>query len=257
MWIALFPNWKSYRYVFLKEEGRTILSFLLEHNFYLECQKIPKGQRNFILTFLENPEKRLFLKLFRPGTLKRNRPKAYLKAYSILQKISAPLLSPYFVFWKNPLLCLLLKESFYGGMIFPYLEKGFLFESSFIQSLESGQNLLKKLLSFLYQLHERGVYLRDTKFTNFYYTKEEGFKIFDLEGISFLSSPLSTFHRLKDLAPLAMSLEWIGIPDVRESLWRIYKNFYPRLTVKDYLLYQRLIEEKKKRRERKLRKAKK
>ena len=242
MWTALFPNWKDFKVYFFDIEAKATLDRLLHEPFFLKCEKIPKRHRNFLLTFASSTEPDLFIKLFIPRPFRRNRVKSYLKNLFELKKRDVPLLEPLFLFWKNPLLALLKDEPFYGGIVFPYLKEGFL-------TFESAKILLPSLVKFLFSLHEKGVYLRDTKFYNFYYTNKTGFKVFDLDGVKLYRKPLPKKMRLKELATLTMTLEWEGFSLARELIWNEYAKLYSILTKEDFIKFERLIALRKKRRE--------
>jgi len=242
MWTALFPKWKNFRVYFFSKEAKATLDRLLHEPFLLKCEKISKKHRNFLLTFFSSTEPDLFLKLFLPYPFKRNRVKSYLKNLLELKKRDVPMLEPLFLFWKNPWLASLLDELFYGGIAFPYLKEGFL-------TFESAKMLLTSLVKFLFSLHEKGVYLRDTKFNNFYYTNKTGFKVFDLDGVKLYSNPLPKRMRLKELATLAMTLEWEGLTHARELIWNEYAKFYPAFTKKDVIFFEKIITLRRKKRE--------
>jgi len=242
MWTALFPKWKNFRVYFFSKEAKATLDRLLHEPFLLKCEKISKKHRNFLLTFFSSTEPDLFLKLFLPYPFKRNRVKSYLKNLLELKKRDVPLLEPLFLFWKNHWLASLLDELFYGGIAFPYLKEGFL-------TFESAKMLLTSLIKFLFSLHEKGVYLRDTKFYNFYYTNKTGFKVFDLEGVKLYSNPLPKKMRLKELATLAMTLEWEGLTHARELIWNEYAKLYPAFTEKDFIFFEKIITLRRKKRE--------
>ncbi len=110
--------------------------------------------------------------------------------------------------------------------------------------------LIKNLIFFLFKLHEKGIYLKDTKYNNFYYFKGD-FKIFDLEGIKFYKKPLFKFERLKDLSTLAMVLEWQKVKNARELVFNLYKQFYPEINEKDFGEFNCLVNKKRKKREKK------
>lgn len=242
MWTALFPKWKNFRVYFFSKEAKATLDRLLHEPFLLKCEKISKKHRNFLLTFVSSTEPDLFLKLFLPHPFKRNRVKSYLKNLLELKKRDVPLLEPFFLFWKNHWLASLLDELFYGGIAFPYLKEGFL-------TFESAKMLLISLIKFLFSLHEKGVYLRDTKFNNFYYTNKTGFKVFDLDGVKLYSNPLPKKMRLKELATLAMTLEWEGLTHAGELIWNEYAKLYPAFTEKDFIFFEKIITLRRKKRE--------
>ncbi len=234
MWTVLFPKWKDFKVYFLREEAEATLDRLMRETFLLKCEKISKTQINFLLSFVSADEPALFFKTFIPHPFKRNRVKAYVKNYFELKKRHVSLLEPLFLFWKNPRLALLSAEPFYGGIVFPFLKEGFL-------NFKLAKTLLPSLVEFLFSLHERGVYLRDTKFSNFYYATTTGIKVFDLDGVKVYRGPLSKKMRLKDLATLAMTLEWEGLTLAREAIWDEYVKLYPRLTKEDFVTFGRLI----------------
>jgi hypothetical protein len=165
-----------------------------------------------------------------------------LKNLLELKKRDVPLLEPLFLFWKNPWLALLKDEPFYGGIVFPYLKEGFL-------TFESAKMFLTSLVKFLFSLHEKGVYLRDTKFNNFYYTNKTGFKVFDLDGVNLYSKPLPKKMRLKELATLTMTLEWEGLLLARELIWSEYAKLYPAFSEKDVIFFEKIITLRRKKRE--------
>jgi hypothetical protein len=109
--------------------------------------------------------------------------------------------------------------------------------------------LLLGLVKFLFSLHEKGVYLRDTKFNNFYYTNKTNFKVFDLDGVKLYSKPLPKKMRLKELATLAMTLEWEGLPLARELISNEYAKLYPAFNEKDVIFFEKIITLKRKKRE--------
>ncbi len=246
MWTALFPNWKDFKVYFFSEEAKATVDRLIHKPFLLKCEKIPKTHRNFILSFASSGEPNLFLKLFIPRPFKRNRVNAYLKNFLELKKRDVPMVEPLFLFWKNPWLTLLKDEPFYGGIVFPFIKEGFL-------NFESARMLLSRLVNFLFFLHEKGVYLRDTKFHNFYYAARGAhhnlhdkdsnlcFKVFDLDGVKVYRHPLPQNMRLKDLATLAMTLEWEGLHHARKTIWDEYSKLYPGLTKEDFIKFERLI----------------
>jgi len=242
MWTALFPKWKDFKVYFFSKEAKATLDRLLHEPFLLKCEKIPKKHRNFLLTFASSTEPDLFLKLFIPRPFRRNRVKSYLKNLLEFKKRDVPLLEPLFLFWKNPWLALLKDEPFYGGIVFPYLKEGFL-------TFESAKKHLTSLVKFLISLHEKGVYLRDTKFNNFYYTNKTGFKVFDLDGVKLYSKPLPKKMRLKELATLAMTLEWERLPLAREIIWNEYAKLYPAFSEKDVIFFEKIITLRRKKRE--------
>jgi len=238
----LFPNWKNFNVLFFKEEAKDCLKRLKRDAFLLKSAKTPKSHRIFLLYYVPSRNPDLFLKLFIPRPFKKNRVKTYLKTFLELKKLDVPLLEPLFIFWENSCFSLLKKSPFYGGIAFSYLKEGFL-------TFESASKLLPDLVEFLFLLHEKGVYLRDSKFYNFYFDKSQGFKVFDLDGVKVYKHPLNKEKRLKELATLAMTLEWEGLATARNTIWDAYSRLYPSLDQKDWLEFEKFISIKKKRRE--------
>lgn len=255
MWNVLYPNWETFKVYFFIPEAERILEYLQNKPFEIKCLKTPPSHRNFILKFLSEDFSPLFLKAFIPRFFKKNRVKNYFKLFKILKDLQIPLVEPYFLFWKNPQIAFIKDEPFYGGIIFPCIEKGFLKkEDLFLDSQKEKVNyeLIKNLVLFLYNLHEKGIYLRDTKFNNFYHTSYEGFKIFDLDGTKFYKRPLSKLERLKDLSTLAMSLEWEKIKDAKTLVLGFYRELFPEINKKDFEKFDYLVNLKRKKREKKL-----
>jgi len=249
MWTALFPNWKFFKFYYFASDAEKILKKLKTKPFEIKCIKKSPSHKNFILKFLSENSPSLFLKAFIPRPFKKNRIKNYLETFKTLKNLNVSLLEPVFLFWKNPQIAFLKKEPFYGGIVFPYIEKGFLKrENLFLDDKKENVNyrLIKNLISFLFELHEKGIYLKDTKFNNFYYSSEENFKIFDLDGIKFYKKPLSKLERLRDLSTLAMSLEWEKIVNARALVFEIYREFFPELREKDFKKFSQLVDKKRK-----------
>ncbi|QER42690.1 hypothetical protein F1847_08030 [Thermodesulfobacterium sp. TA1] len=244
MWTVLFPNWESFKYYFFNEKAKEVLNQLITVPLTFKNTKTTPSHKNFSISFgaSENPE--FFLKAFVPRFFKKNRVKAYLKVIKALKRCKVPLVEPYFLFWKNPQWAYLKKESFYGGVIFPFFSKGFLNFKAFTEN----PNLLDDLVVFLFSLHQKGVFVRDTKFYNFYHTEEEGFKIFDLDGVKVYSKPLDKKKRLRDLASLAMTLEWRGMNDAVKRIWEVYKRFFPGLTEEDFCFFKKQVEKRREKR---------
>lgn len=255
MWTALFPNWKTFKICFLTPEAGKILEYLLNEPFEIKCLKKSFSHRNFILKFLSPNFSSIFLKAFIPRFFKRNRVKNYFKSFKTLINLRIPLIKPYFLFWKNPQIAFLKKEPYYGGIVFPYIERGFLEKQNLFlnhQKEKINYDLIKNLVLFLFSLHEKGIYLKDTKFNNFYYTSYEGFRIFDLDGLKLYKRPLSKFERLKDLSTLAMSLEWEEVENAKILIFDFYRELFPEIKEKDFKKFNQLVALKREKRERKL-----
>jgi len=255
MWTALFPNWKFSKFYYFTSDAEKILKKLETEPFEIKCIKKSPSHKNFILKFFSENSPSLFLKAFIPRPFKKNRIKNYLETFKTLKNLNVSLLEPVFLFWKNPQIAFLKKEPFYGGIVFPYIEKGFLKrENLFLDDKKENINykLIKNLIFFLFKLHEKGIFLKDTKFNNFFCDSEENFKIFDLDGIKFYKKPLSKLERLRDLSTLAMSLEWEKIAEARALVFDIYKEFFPELREKDFEKFSQFVDKKRKKREKAL-----
>ncbi|MCS7149120.1 MAG: hypothetical protein RMI93_00035 [Caldimicrobium sp.] len=212
-----------------------------------------------MIFLLRDPSQRkplYFLKAYCSGILRGNRLNRLLKNLKSLEELKVPLIKPIHTIFKNPVLSYLRGEFFYGYAVYEYLEKGFLREEDFISSNRPNFALLHELVGFLYELHERGILLRDTKFNNFYYTEEEGFKVFDLDGVEITQRSPSLRERLEDLAPLAMTLEWIGFSEASKEIFRKYQWLYPHLGDEYISYFLKLVNERELKRFKKLRKEK-
>ncbi|MFN3505679.1 MAG: hypothetical protein ACK4Y7_05690, partial [Caldimicrobium sp.] len=236
----------------ISPNSKDFLEKLFTTPFSLYLRKRSASHLFFNLTFHNEKTPSLCLKLYTKRIFKKNRVKNYLKNYRHLEKLKVPTLFPLFIFYQSLIKSLFSKNSFLGGIVIPFISQGFLSEEEFRKDYRGNKLLLQELLYFLYTLHEKGIFLRDTKYSNFYYSKEEGFKIFDLDGISFYKRKLNLRERLKDLAPLAMTLEWIGLSQVDLFLFKSYQNFYS--PMKDDLIFyfKDLIKNKRQKRLKKL-----
>lgn len=225
-------------------------------NFTLELKKKSKKQVIFLLRYPSQRKPLYFIKAFYSGILRGNRLKRLIKNLKSLEELGVPLIKPIHTMYKNPVLSYLRGEPFYGYATFEYLEKGFLQKEDFISSNRPNVALLQELVGFLYELHEKGILLKDTKFNNFYYTEKEGFKVFDLDGVKITKRSPSLRERLEDLAPLAMTLEWIGFSEASKEIFRKYQGLYPHLGNEYFSYFLKLIRDRKFKRLKKLRKEK-
>ncbi|WP_028841485.1 hypothetical protein [Thermodesulfobacterium hveragerdense] len=245
MWTALFPNWNSFRFYFFSEEAKEVFNQLKTAPFLAKPNKITPSHLNFLISLESSGKIDFFLKAFVPRFFKKNRVKSYLEVVKSLKKLEVPIIEPLFVFWRSPQVAFLKKETFYGGIVFPYLSQGFLGFKDFLER----EGFLEALVRFLFRLHQKGVFIRDTKFNNFYHTNEEGFKIFDLDGLKVYNPPLDKKLRLKDLSALAMTLEWSGMKETTKRIWTVYVSLYSGLTQKDFLFFVKQVEKRRKKRE--------
>ncbi len=245
----LFPNYKNFKVFSYSKE--VTLEDLFFRPFSLKILKRSPSHIAFILYSHDNLEKPLyFLKSYHPRLFKRNRIKALIQNLEELTRRKVPLIFPLFAFYENPLFSFLKKTPFFGGVVFPYLERGFLRKEDFLK--ESSSNLLEKLTEFILGLHQKGILLGDTKYNNFYYTKCEGFKIFDLDGVKLLKSAPSTKERLKDLSALAMTLEWSGLKGTSSKILEIYIHVCGNISPDEKKFFLNCIEKKRKKRMKKL-----
>lgn len=244
MWSALFPNWKRFK-VYLTESNleKGFLNQLTVTPFEIKILKECPSHLIFVLKPLNISFPPLFLKAFIPKIFKKNRIKRYLDILRTLKSLKIPTIDPILLFWENPLKAFIRREKFYGGILFYYVEKGFLTKDIFFSS--NLDNILKKLVSFIFSIHQKKVLLKDTKYNNFFYEEEDKFKLFDLDGIKILRKPPSKVERLKDLSTLSMSLEWVEISQAREKIFSFYKDLYPTLTKEDFEIFSNFVERKK------------
>lgn len=241
MWTALFPNWKTYKLFLIHPAAKEILDKLFTQSFTLNLTKKCASHLFFTLTFFNEQRPSLCLKLYFKRFFKKNRPKNFLKTYFLLKKWDIPLISPILVFYHSSIKAFFYKAPFIGGIILPFLSQGFLEERTIMEDAKKEKPLLTMLIHFIFRLHEKGIFMKDTKYNNFFYDKMVGFKIFDLDGVKIYKKPLSLRDRLKDLAPLAMSLEWIGLSDSDTFIFKTYQTLYPFLSDQDFLLFKNLI----------------
>lgn len=241
MWTVLFPNLKHYKIISLEPSAKEVLEKIFSTAFTLKLIKRCPSHLLLTLTFLSEKSPSLCLKLYHPRLFKKNRPKIFLKTLYLLKKLNIPLLSPLLIFYLSPFKAFFWKNPFTGGIISPFISQGFLKAEEFKEDAKRGFPLLYKLIQFIFQLHEKGVLLKDTKYNNFFYQKDKGFRIFDLEGVKVFKRTLSLSERLKDLAPLAMSLEWIGLQQSSFFIFKTYQSLFAPLTSKYFQIYQNYI----------------
>ncbi len=243
MWTALFPNWKTYKYYFTDNASKKVLEKLLKYPFTLKIIKNCPSHLLFYLTFFHSESPSLFLKLYKKRPFKKNRPKSFLKKYHSLKNLGIPVLPPTLIFFHPRWSFKSYSNPFIGGLLFPYIKEGFLTENSFSKGSVENSSLLPNLVHFLFQLHEKGLYLGDTKYNNFLY-REKSFLLFDLDGLKILNRPLTLRERLEDLAPLAMTLEWQGIENISQILFNLYKVLYPLLSRENFPLFKALVKKR-------------
>lgn len=252
MWTALFPNWEEFKVFFFVEKD-LVKNILHERFIYKLLKKCP-SHVILLLIPINSCNPFYFLKAYYSRPLKRNRLKDFQQKIVQLKNLKVPVLNPLLVFYKTSLKALLKKEIFYGGLLYPYIKEGFLQKKYLFSRSEQSKVRLEKLVEFIFSLHEKKLLLEDTKFSNFYYKEEEGFKIFDLDGVKLLKNPPSPKQRLRDLSSLAMTLEWEGLKEIRENIFEYYSKLFPFLEKKDFTLFSEYIAKRKERRRKKLQK---
>ncbi|WP_038056766.1 hypothetical protein [Thermodesulfobacterium hydrogeniphilum] len=206
---------------------------------------IKKGKSNLNLILIDFVKKEplFFVKLYFAKPLTGNRLKKTLNIIEKLETLDISFIKPLALFYLSPLKAYIKRKSFYGGIIYPFIKTGFINKKKILEfkKQEKYEKFLNKLIEFLFKLHEKGVFLRDTKLNNFWYEKNE-IKIFDLDGIKFYPKSLSKKLRLKDLSTLAMSLEWVlENKSEKSQIFDLYKNLYP-LNEKDFLTFTKFVE---------------
>ncbi len=103
-------------------------------------------------------------------------------------------------------------------------------------------NLLRQVVCFLWEIHEKGVFHGDAKLSNFF-QKEGLLGLFDLDRTRFVKFGLPRDKRLKDLAHLAFSFILLE-PEKEESLCREIFSYYAFLAPElknDYLRFKKLV----------------
>ncbi len=206
---------------------------------------IKKGKSNLNLILIDFVKKEplFFVKLYFAKPLTTNRLKKNLNIIEKLETLDISFIHPLIIFHISPFKAYIKRKAFYGGIIYPFIKTGFINKKRILElkKKEKYENFLNKLIEFLFKLHEKGVFLRDTKFNNFWYEEKE-IKIFDLDGIKIYTESLSKKLRLKDLSTLAMSLEWIlKNKSEKNKIFDLYKNLYP-LNEKDFLTFTKFVE---------------
>lgn len=236
----LFPNLKDLK-IFYTSDPEGLRNLFLKP-FSFKVLKRSASHLVFLLIPLGAERPFYFLKAYQPRPFKRNRVKAFVKNYERLQKRGVPLLHPLAVFLESPVLALLKKHPFYGGLLYPFLEEGFLTGALFLK--EKAKDLLSSLVRFNLELHAKGVLLGDTKYDNFYLDAKEGFKIFDLDGVKILDRCPTPEEQLKDLSALAMTLEWIGFKEAGTLIFEDLLTLIPGIDTRALSLFRKGIERK-------------
>ena len=213
-----------------------------------EIIKSGKSNLNLVLIDFYNQEPLIFIKLYFTKPFTCNRSKRTLKIINFLEELKVPFIKPLGVFYMFPFKAYLKNKLFYGGTIYPFIKTGFITERKIVEFKENGnyKKFLNELVKFLFMLHEKGIYLRDTKYNNFWYDEERTLiRIFDLDGIKFYFKPLNKKLRLKDLSTLAMSLEWtLETSEERNIIFMLYQQYYAYIRNEDFLNFEKYIKKR-------------
>lgn len=253
-WKVIFKDWNNFKVYSVEEtfqKNKASLNDLLSSQIEIKSLKKCKSHQILLIKFLNQNRFNFVLKAFFTRLLKRNRAKHYLDIIRILDKLEIPVVKPLLIFWKNPMKAFLRGENFYGGVLFPYIEEGFVVETMFFKNHEKenlDQFFIRNLLKFICEVHQKGVLIRDTKYNNFFYHETQGFKLFDLDGVKFLGRPLKKFERIKDIVSLAITLNQQKIVSY-EQIFKLYKEVYKDLEDEDYEMFTYFIKRKSKNKE--------
>ncbi|HFC97725.1 MAG TPA: hypothetical protein ENJ40_04610 [Thermosulfurimonas dismutans] len=108
-------------------------------------------------------------------------------------------------------------SEYHSGALYPYLPEA-RERLNFFLSLSPSDNefrhTLQSILTFLYQMHQAGLYLRDPKITNFILTPSR-IRLIDLDGLKVYSRPREKLWR-KSLNKLALSLQKAGFQGLED-----------------------------------------
>lgn len=242
-----FKNLDSYKiYSFCTEK---VLHKLNEETYVFKLIKKCPSHLILLATPTGDQEPSYFIKLYQPRFFKRNRVRDFKHNLHVLRRLGIPHLQPLLIIYQSPIRALISGENFYGGIVYEYLSEGFLSKNNFLGNINQGYKHIQNLVQFLYRLHQNKVLLRDTKYNNFYYQPSEGIKIFDIDGIKFLNREPSLKERVKDLAPLAMSLEWIGFEGAKKIIFTEYQKVYSYLPEEAFTSFSNIVSERKRKRE--------
>lgn len=249
-WKTIFKDWGDFEVYFTEEipqRNALLLNDLLNSQIEIISFRECKSHQILFIRFSDQNRFNFVLKAFFARLLKRNRAKHYLNIIKILDHLKIPVVKPLLIFWKNSVEAFFRREVFYGGVLFPYIEKGFIKDTMFFKDHKKEDlnlSFIKDLLKFIFEVHQKGVVIRDTKYNNFFYDEAEGFKLFDLDGVRFLGRPLKKTERLKDLVSLAITLYRDKIVSY-ELVFNWYRELYQDLEEKDINLLTLLIHRKK------------
>lgn len=241
--------WNVLSIIFQEYKIKILEDFPLFNNI-LFPQIVKKGKTNFNILLIDYFKKEpiFFVKTYLSKIFTKNRVKRILEVINYLENLNIPVIKPIAVFYLSPQKAYFKKKKFYGGIIYPFIENGFINKNKILEFKQKNiyEKFLENIIKFLFSLHEKGVFLRDTKYNNFWYNQEtEVIKIFDLDGIKIFEKSLSKNLRLKDLSAFAMSLEWsLNQKQERKNIFSIYSKLYPCLNVKDLNLFEKYVEDR-------------
>lgn len=213
---------------------------------FIDHLQLVKNSRKTRSGFFNLKEKTYFIKVYKLPPFKKWLPfflagrawRAFLAALKLeLRGIPTP--KPLF-FWESKLPW----NPFHGFIVYPFENNASLTWYRIREALSDPQKkekMLFKLTRFLWEMHERGIFHRDAKISNFIYSprKKPELMIFDLDHTQVFSKELPVKSRLKDLATLSFSLLWLtsdsNIPAhiLNTYLWLSGK----RLKDKEYAFY--------------------
>lgn len=183
----------------------------------------------FLIPFSEE-KPNYFLKLYNTRLFKRNRVKAFWENMEKLKSLEILFISPLALWWTSPWKAFLNRAPFYGAILFPYMERGFLAKGDILPpNTQINYPLVQKIVEFLFTLHNKGILLKDSKIYNYYLSPSGELKLFDLDGIRFYCRPLKLKERVRDLIPLAKSLTRLGIKEAKTLVLDLYGALYPPL----------------------------
>lgn len=133
-----------------------------------------------------------------------------------------------------------------GILVYPWVSEARRDWRTYWASLDEPQKiwLTERLVRFLWEMHERGVFHGDAKITNFVLFKDGRVGIIDLDNVVFQRGALSSAKRLQDLAALACSLERLEAKStfpLVDHIFSFYSFLFPEFSSKYYPRFIRYI----------------
>ena len=134
-----------------------------------------------------------------------------------------------------------------GLLVYPWIPEARRDWRAYWEGLDKKEKrlLLHRLVSFLWEIHERGVFHGDAKITNFVLFNNGKLAIIDLDNLSFYVPGLVVLRRLQDLACLAFSLarfEPHRQREVLEEVFSYYAFLCPEVNQKHFLRFCQYVE---------------